>query len=194
MNSLTIERRSRFERDALDHILDQRRGFDRARMKQVIAAEAAASPAFARRRAKISQDRSILVKQGNIISAAGALAVVGAAVAMAVLGVTLENQVMLMLVGGMVLGLFRLVLQTERPNSSVLAGGWLVVSLLPFARADVGGIDLYPLALGWLAIGARSWMQLRAQEFDRDEIQLMLDAQGREAHVEQMRRQVAAAI
>lgn len=194
MNNLTMERRIRFERGALDHILDRRNDADKAKIDRIISAEAALSPAFARRRARIAKGRSDVNRRAGHVAAAGAIAVVGASVAMGMLAVALKDQVVLLFVGGLVLGLLRLVMQPGRPSTAALAMLWSAVSLLPLSGAELAGIDLFLLALGWLAIAARAWLQGSAHDLDRDEIQLMLDAQGREAHVQEMRRKVAALI
>ncbi len=194
MNSITMERRIRFERDALDHILGRNSEADKSNMARIIAAEAALSPAFARRRARVALGRTLVARASGLVASAGAFVVVGATVGMGLVDFTLSSYLVLMLLAGGALGLFWMVTRNGRPNTALLAGVWAAATLLPVAGFQGEGIDLVLLALGWLAIGARAWLQGRSLQFDRDEIQLMLDAQGREAHVEDMRRKVAAAI
>jgi hypothetical protein len=70
----------------------------------------------------------------------------------------------------------------------------LMVSLVLLAGLADHPFGLALAALGWAAAFARAWVQARARALDLAEMELALEAVGRDADVLAMRRKRAAAI
>lgn len=184
----------RSAREALDRMLDRDARVSRDRAADILDRAAHASPALARRRLRISDDRSDLHRTSGLIAAGGALACVGLVVIASLQTLPLPDQALRIFVTVLAVGQFRLVLEAGRPSLGVQALLQALTSLILLTGSTHLQLDIAFGALGWAAILARGLVQFQARNLDLDEMELALSAQGRDASIEMMHRVRAAAI
>ncbi|MGL6042575.1 MAG: hypothetical protein ACRC1J_01490 [Sandaracinobacteroides sp.] len=188
------ERHQRSARGALDRMLDRNETASRRRARDILGRAAFASPAVAMRCRRIADGRTALERTAGAVAAAGAVASVGLVAVAVVQGLPIADQALRILVAALAVGQFRLVAEAGRPSLGVQALLQFLLSILLLTGTEHLVLDAAFATLGWAAIAARGLVQSRARNFDLDEMELALAAQGRDASIEMMLRVRAAAI
>jgi hypothetical protein len=99
-----------------------------------------------------------------------------------------------LLVACLALMMFALVPRQGRPPLALQALAQGIATLMLLAASGHLALDVGFALLGWAAVAARAFIALKARSLDLDEMELVLSAQGRDARIEAIRLQRAAAI
>jgi hypothetical protein len=187
-------RHQRSAREALDRMLDRDAAQSRGRALRILDRAAEASPAVGGQMRRIADERAGLDRTAGVIAVAGASAAVAAVAVASLLPLPAGDLALRVLVAMLAIAMFRLVRDSGGPGLGLqlILQSFLTLLLLP--QSPAVPLDLAFLALGWGAIAARRFVELRLRALDLDEMELALAAQGREDSIATMRRLRAAAI